>query len=236
MNLYDGSMKGKASVDVRGKTPKYRLATDVAGVQIDKLSMDFLGEEKAYMRGLSNLSLDVNTTDNSVAELKRALGGRVNLNAGNGALRDKELAAKVEKAIAFIKGREPKPSGEELVFDKLFGTFNITNGLSDNKDFKLDTPLIFANGIGKVDIGKSTTNYTISIGLSEEPGKFVIPITIKGPFDDLSYGIDLQAALKAKQTAVVEEKKEELKQDFEEKKQEKIDDLKEKLRDKFKFF
>ena len=236
MNLYDGSMKGEASVDVRGKTPKYRLATDVAGVQIDKLSMDFLGEEKAYMRGLSNLSLDVNTTGNSVAELKRALGGRVNLNAGNGALRDKELAEKVEKAIAFMKGREPKPSGEELVFDKLFGTFNITHGLSDNKDFKLDTPLIFANGIGKVDIGKSTTNYTISIGLSEEPGKFVIPITIKGPFDDLSYGIDLQAALKAKQTAVVEEKKEELKQDFEEKKQEEIDDLKEKLRDKFKFF
>ena len=58
------------------------------------------------------------------------------MNAGNGALRDKELASKVEKAAAFMKGREPKPTGEEVVFDKLFGTFNITNGLSDNKDFK----------------------------------------------------------------------------------------------------
>ena len=232
MNLYDGTMKGKASVDVRGKTPKYALATDLAGVQIDKLSIDFLGEEQAYMRGISNLSLDINTTGNSVGELKRALGGKVNLNAGNGALRDKELAAKVEKAAAFMKGREPKPTGEEVVFDKLFGTFNIANGLSDNKDFKLDTPLIFANGEGKIDIGQSKTDYTLSVGLSEEPGKFAIPITIKGPFDDLSYGIDLQAALKAKQTAIVEEKKEELKEEIEEKKAEKVEELKEKIGDK----
>ena len=234
MNLYDGTMKGKASMDVRGKTPKYAMASDLAGVQIDQLSIDFLGEEQAYMRGISNLSLDVNTTGNSVAELKRALGGNVKLNAGDGALRDKKMAANIEKAAAFMKGREPKPTGEEVVFDKLFGTFNIVNGLAGNKDFKLDTPLIIANGEGEVDIGQSKTDYVVSIGLSEEPGKFSIPITIKGPFDDLKYGVDLQAALKAKQTAVVEEKKEELKEDFEEKKAEKVEDLKEKLGDKLK--
>ena len=229
MNLYDGTMKGKASVNVRDKTPKYAMATDLAGVQIDKLSIDFLGEEQAYMRGISNLSLDVNTTGNSVAELKRALGGKVKVNANNGALRDKKMAANIEKAAAFMKGREPKPTGEEIVFDKLFGTFNITNGLAGNKDFKLDTPLIFANGEGEVDIGQSKTDYTLSIGLSEEPGKFAIPITIKGPFDNLSYGVDLQAALKAKQTAIVEEKKEELKEDIDEKKAEKVEELKEKI-------
>lgn len=236
MNLYDGTMKGKASVDVRGKTPKYGLATDLAGVQIDQLSIDFLGEEKAYMRGLSNLSLDIKTMGNSVAELKQALSGKMNLNAGDGALRDKKLASNVEKAAAFLKGREPKPTGEELVFDKLFGTFNITNGISDNQDFILNTPLIVAKGDGQVDIAKSATDYTIAIGLSEEPGKVAIPVTIKGPFDDLKYGVDLQAALKAKQEAVVEEKKEEIKEKFEEKKEEKVEELKEKLKDKLKFF
>jgi AsmA protein len=234
MNLYDGSMKGKASIDVRGDTPKYALATDLAGVQIDQLSIDFLGEEKAYMRGVCNLSLDINTVGNSVADLKRALDGNVKLDAGNGALRDAKMAANIEKAAAFMKGREPKPTGEEVVFDKLFGTFNIVNGLSDNKDFKFDSPIVFANGEGKVNIAESKTDYTISIGLSDEPGKYAIPITIKGPFDDLSYGIDLQAAIKAKQTAIVEEKKEELKEEFEEKKAEKVEELKEKLGDKLK--
>lgn len=232
MNLYDGTMKGKASVDVRGDTPKYALATDLAGVQISSLSKDFMGEDKAYIRGISNLSLDVNTVGNSIADLKRALDGNVKLNAGNGALQDKKLASNVEKAAAFLKGREPKPAGEELVFDKLFGTFNIANGLSDNKDFTLNTPLIIAKGIGKVNIAESKTDYTISIGLSEDPGKYAIPITIKGPFDDLKYGVDLKGALKAKQTAIVEEKKEELKEEFEEKKEEKKEELKEKLNEK----
>ena len=234
MNLYEGNMKGKASVDVRGDTPKYALATDLAGVQIDQLSIDFLGEEKAYMRGVSNLNLDINTAGNSIAELKKALAGKVKLDAGSGALRDAKMAANVEKAAAFMKGRDPKPTGEELVFDKLFGTFNINNGLSKNHDFKLDTPIIFAKGEGKVNIAESNTDYTISIGLSDEPGKFSIPITIKGPFDNLSYGVDLTAALKAKQTAIVEEKKEELKEEFEEKKEEKVEELKEKLGDKLK--
>ena len=234
MNLYDGSMKGKASVDVRGDTPKYALATDIANVAIDKLSIDFLGEEQAYIRGLSNLSLDVNTTGNSVAELKRALGGKVKLNAANGALRDAKLAANVEKAAAFLKGREAKPTGEELVFDKLFGTFNVTNGLSDNKDFTLNTPLIHAKGKGQVDIAKSATDYKIAIGLSEEPDKCGVPVSVKGPFEKLSYGVDVTAALKCVQSEKIAEKKEELKEEFEEKKEEKLKDLEDKLGDKLK--
>jgi len=234
MNLYEGNMKGKASVDVRGDTPKYALSTDLAGVQIDKLSMDFLGEEKAYIRGLSSLAFDINTAGNSVAELKRALGGKINLNASNGALIDKKLAANVEKAAALLKGREPKPAGEELVFDKLLGTFNITKGLADNKDFILNTPLIVAKGDGEVDIGQSETDYTISVGLSEEPGKCGVPVTVKGPFEKLGYGVDLAAALKCTQSEKIEEKKEELKEEFDEKKEEKLDELKDKLGDKLK--
>ena len=240
MNLYDGNMKGKASIDVRGDTPKYALATDLAGVQIDKLSIDFLGEEQAYIRGVSNLSLDINTAGNSIAELKKELDGKVNLNAANGALRDAELAAKVEKAAALLKQREAKPSGEELVFDKLFGTFNITNGLSDNKDFTLNTPLIHAKGEGKVNIAKSEADYKISIGLSEEPGKCGVPVTIKGPFDSPKYGLDTESLLKCTSSEKIAEKKEELKEEFEEKKEEKLDELKEKLggklKDKLKLF
>ncbi len=241
MNLYDGTMQGKASVDVRGDTPKYALATNIADVAIDKLSVDFLGEEQAYVRGVSNLSLDINTTGNSVAELKRALDGQVKLNAAEGALRDAKLAANVEKAAAFLKGREPKPTGEELVFDKLFGTFNITNGLSDNKDFTLNTPLIHAKGIGQVDIAKSTTDYEIAIGLSEEPDKCGVPISVKGPFEKLSYGVDAGAALKCAQAEKIAEKKEELQEKIDKKIEEEISDklgegLGESLKDKLKLF
>ena len=241
MNLYDGNMKGKASVDVRGDTPKYALATDLSGVQIDKLSIDFLGEEQAYIRGVSNLSLDIHTAGNSVADLKRALTGKVNLNAGNGALRDAKLASNVEKAAAFMQGREPKPTGEELVFDELFGTYNIVNGLAGNKDLTFKSPIINAKGDGKVDIAKSTTDYKIAIGLSDEKDSCGVPVSIKGPFEDLSYGVDVSAALKCAQAEKIAEKKEELQEKIDEKIDEEITEklgegIGKSIKDKLKLF
>ena len=241
MNLYDGTMKGKASVDVRGDTPKYALASDLKGVQIDKLSIDFLGEEKAYMRGVSNLSLNINTAGNSVADFKRTLGGKIKLDVANGALRDAELATKVEKAAAFLKQRDAKPSGEELVFDKLFGTFNITNGLLDNKDFTLNSPLLHAKGEGKVDIAKSEADYKILIGLSEETGKCEIPVFVKGPFENPKYGLDSEALLKCASAEKIAEQKEKIQEKIDEKIEEEISDklgesIGKSFKDKFKLF
>ncbi len=241
MNLYDGAMKGRASVDVRGDIPKYALATDLAGVQIDKLSIDFLGEEQAYIRGVSNLSLDVKTGGNSVAELKRELDGKVNLNATNGALRDAEFAAKVEKVVALLKQRDAKPSGEELVFDKLFGTFNITNGLTDNKDLTLSSPLVHVKGEGKVDIAKSEADYKFSIGLSEEPDKCGVPVTIKGPFENPKYGLDSEALLKCTSSEKIAEQKEKVQEKIDEKIEEEIsdkfgEDIGNAIKDKLKWF
>ena len=237
MNLYEGSMKGKTSLDVRKDTPKYSLATELAGVQIDQLSVDFLGEKQAYIRGTSNLSVNVGTAGNSVAQLKQALGGKVILDASDGALRDKKLAANVEKAVALLKAREPKPAGEELVFDKLFGTFNIMGGVADNNDFILNTPLLAAKGKGEIDIGQSETDYEISIALSDKEDSCGVPVKVKGPFEKLSYGVDLQAALKCTQSEKIEEKKEELKEKLEEKLQEELgEDLGKQLLDKIKLF
>ena len=237
MNLYEGKMKGKTSLDVRKETPKYALATDLAGVQIDQLSVDFLGEKQAYLRGTSNLDVDVTTSGNSVAQLKQALGGKVILNATDGALRDEKLAANVEKAVALLKQREPKPTGEELVFDKLFGTFHITKGVANNNDFIFNTPLLAAKGKGQIDIGQSKTDYEISIGLSEKEKSCGVPIKVKGPFEKLSYGVDIQAAIKCTQAEKIEEKKQELKEQLEEKIQEELgEDLGKELLDKIKLF
>ncbi|MGH1537095.1 MAG: AsmA family protein [Gammaproteobacteria bacterium] len=234
MNLYDGSMKGKASVDVRGDIPKYALATDIANVAIDKLSIDFLGEKQAYIRGVSNLSLNIHTTGNSVAQLKQALGGKVNLKATDGALRDAKLAANVEKAAALLKRRDAKPSGEELVFDELFGSYNIAKGIATNKDLTFASQVVNAKGEGTVDIGKSETDYKIAIGLSDDSSNCGVPVKIKGPFENPSYGLDTEALLKCTSSEKIAEKKEELKEEFEEKKEEKLKDLEEKLGDKLK--
>lgn len=237
MNLYGGTMKGKTSLDVRNNTPSYKLRTVIEGVQIDQLSVDFLGKEQAYIRGNSDLDLNLITIGNSVAQLKRELDGKLVLNAANGALRDKKLAANVEKAVALLKGREPKPTGEELVFDKLFGTFNIVKGVANNDDFILNTPLVAAKGKGEIDIGRSATDYEVSIGLAEKEESCGVPITVKGPFEKPRYGIDIRAALICTQSEKIEEKKQELKEKLDEKLQEELgEELGKGVLDKLKLF
>lgn len=224
MNLYQGNYTGSAGINVSGQTPRYHASSDLTGLAIDGLLADLSEQGKSIIRGQSALSFKVATSGERPSQLKQQLGGKASFKAEQGALQSKKLAQNVEKVIAFLKGREPKPAGEELVFDSLSATFDIDKGVASNNDLKLITPLIFADGRGEIDIADSGLDYVMAISLSEQADKAAIPITIKGPFDDPKYGVDLKAALKQKQEAVVEEKKEEIKQKINEEIGDKVGD------------
>ena len=227
MNLYQGAYTGSAGLNVSGKTPKYSASSDLKNLAVAGLMEDLSDDGKSIIRGKTQLAFNVTTSGDRPSTLTKRLNGNASFKAAEGALQSKKLAQNVEKVIAFLKGREPKPAGEELVFDSLAGTFNIQNGVAKNNDLKLITPLIYANGKGDINIGESDLDYVMAIGLSEEPGKAAIPITIKGPFEKPKYGVDFKAALNEKQKQVVEEKKEEVKEKINEK-------IKDKLGDKLK--
>ena len=224
MNLYQGSYTGSAGLNVSGATPKYTASSDLKNLAIEGLLADLSEKGKSVIRGKSELSFKVTTSGERVSTLKKRLNGNASFKAADGALQSEKLARNVEKVVAFLKGREPKPAGEELVFDSFAGTAVIKDGVAHNNDLKLITPLIYANGKGAIDIGASELDYVLAVGLSEEPGKAAIPITIKGSFEDPKFGIDFKAALKEKQKEVIEEKKEELKEKIDEKIGDKVGD------------
>ena len=226
MNLYEGTYTGSAGLNVSGATPKYAASSELKNLAIDGLLADLSDKGKSIIRGKSELSFKVTTTGDRVSTLKKRLNGNASFKASDGALQSKKLASNVEKVVAFLKGRKAKPSGEELVFDSFAGTAVIKDGVAKNNDLKLITPLIYANGKGDIDIGASELDYVLAVGVSEEPDKAAIPITIKGSFEDPKYGIDFKAALGEKQKEVVKEKKEELKEKINEKVGDKLKKLK----------
>ena len=230
LNLYEGTYTGSAGLNVSGATPKYSASSDLKNLAIAGLMEDLSEDGKSIIRGKTALSFKVTTSGDRPSVLKKRLNGSANFKASEGALQSEKLAKNVETVIAFLKGREPKPAGEELVFDSLGGTFNIQNGVAKNNDLKLVTPLIYGNGQGDIDIGNSELDYVMAIGLSDEPGKAAIPITIKGPFDKPKYGVDFKAAIKEKQKEVIEEKKEEVKEKINEKIGDKVGDKLKKLK------
>lgn len=224
INLYEGTYLGSAGVNVKGATPAYTASSELKNLAVAGLLEDLSEDGKSIIRGKSELAFKVTTTGDRVSTLKKRLNGTASFKASDGALQSEKLARNVEKVIAFMKGREPAAAGDELVFDSLSGTAKITNGVAKNDDMKLATPLIYADGAGDIDIGNEELDYRLAIGLSDEPNRAAIPLTIKGSFDDPKYGIDFQAALKEKQKEVIEEKKEEIKEKIDEKIKDKIGD------------
>ena len=226
MNLYEGTYSGSASLNVSGTTPKYSASSDLKNLQIAGLLADLSDDGKSFIRGRSGMAFNVMTSGDRVSTLKKQLNGSANFEAVEGALQSANLAKNVERVIAFLKQRPPKPTGEELVFDSLTGSANIKSGVLNNNDLKLVTPIIFGNGKGEVNLGADNIDYVMSVGLSEEAGKAAIPITIKGNLDDPKYSVDLQAALNEKQKEVIKEKTEEVKEKLNEKIGEKLKNLK----------
>ncbi len=230
MNLYKGAYTGSAGLNVAGSTPSYSASSELKDLAIEGLMADLSESGKSVIRGKSELAFTVTTTGDRVSTLKKRLNGTANFRASEGALQSKKLASNVEKVVAFLKGREPKPSGEELVFDSFAGTAAIQNGVAKNNDLKLITPLIYANGKGDIDIGASEMDYVLAVGISEDPDKAAIPITIKGPFDDPKYGIDFKAAISEKQKEIISEKKEEVKEKIDKEIGDKVGDKLKKLK------
>lgn len=225
INLYEGTYLGSAGVNVKAATPTYTASSELKNLAVAGLLEDLSEDGKSIIRGQSEFAFKVTTAGDRVSTLKKRLNGTANFKASNGALQSEKLARNIEKVIAFLKGREPAPAGEELVFDSLSGSAKITNGVAKNSDMKLITPLIYADGAGDINIGEEQLDYQLEVGLSDEPDRAAIPLAIKGSFEDPKYGIDFDAALKAKKDELIEEKKEEI--------QEKIDEkIKDKLGDK----
>ncbi|MCG6868835.1 MAG: AsmA family protein [Gammaproteobacteria bacterium] len=193
--LYDGRIDSGVIVDARPDTPAFQVNTSLKGVQLGGLLGD-LTQEQSYVRGSAALSFDLKTQGQRVSTLKRQLGGNAKLAVNKGALHDPELARKVEAAVAFLQRRQPRPTGEELIFDSLTGSARIDKGVLDNRDLRLDMPLILVRGEGKADIAAETVDYTLKLSLTEgsaDAKRVVVPITVKGPFASPSYGLDLEA-------------------------------------------
>lgn len=193
--LYGGKVEGGAESDVSGRTPRFTAHLDVRSVAVGDLLAD-MKASAAAIRGKGALTAKLHTRGDRVPELKRALGGDVSFSLVDGALRDPKLARTLEHVIAFLEDRPPRPAGEEILFESVRATGKIREGVLQNDDLEMITPLILAKGAGTVDIGADTVDYVLRVALAtggKARERTFVPITVKGPLGDLEYGLDLKS-------------------------------------------
>lgn len=198
--LYGGGIDSGLVMNVGNAVPTFDVAAELKAVQMGPL-MAALQQGKGYLDGTGSFTANLQTRGERMTELQRFLSGKLNLGVTDGALYDKKLAAKVEAAVAFLEGRSPRPAAEAILFESLTGTAVIDGGILNNRDLQLLTSLILAKGEGTANLVQNTLDYTLSLALaggSEDKKRVFVPITIKGPYADLKYGLDLDKIAKEK--------------------------------------
>ncbi len=209
---YEGN--GKGVITVNAKQTPYKISTNFSLDKIDAqpLLTDAAGFDK--LMGKGSLNWDLTTTGQSQKSFINALNGKVGFEFADGAVKGANIAEMVRKAKELIKGNLSAVSegldtgfdnSQQTDFSALKGSFVFTNGIGENTDLSLLSPLIRITGSGKIDLPMTTVDYRLVTGIvdsiegqgtTDDSTGFKIPLRIKGPFHDVGYSLDVSEAAK----------------------------------------
>ncbi|MEM9604636.1 MAG: AsmA family protein [Pseudomonadota bacterium] len=163
--LYDGGIDARLGVDVRGETPQFSAAAALSGVQAQPLLNDFAEFDKLLGSGLINL--DIATAGNTVGELSAALGGTASFSFVDGAIDGINIAAQLRRVLASFGRSDASDSDEPLRTDfaKFSASADIVQGVIDNVDLDLRSPLLRLAGQGTVSLPGETVDYLLKPAL-----------------------------------------------------------------------
>ncbi len=234
--FYQGNYTGKVNLNVAGKSPVMNIEQHLANLQAGPLVKDLTGQDKFDGKGSFNAKL--NTRGNSINAIKRSLGGTLDFNFADGAVKGFNLAKAIRETKAKFSGSAAPASDapNQTDFSKLSGSAVISKGVLTNKDLLAKSPYLRITGAGKVNLVPETLDYTVKAvivstakgqggeGLDDLKG-IPVPIHLTGPYASPDYSVDWGQVLAGSQKAKLEEKKEEMKQKFKSKLQDKLKGL-----------
>lgn len=159
VQLYDGHGKGFVNVDATGKA-----ANIGANFALDSLSaLPFLTDaaDMKWLSGKAKVGMQLAATGTSQLELVQTLNGRTDVKFADGAI----VGFNVPGAIRGISqgnlsGLKAAPT-EKTDFSELSASFNIVNGVAQNQDLQMVSPLLRVTGAGAVHLPPRTVDYTV---------------------------------------------------------------------------
>ena len=233
--FYQGNFDGKTVLNVAGDTPKLTVNASLHNLKAGPLLKDLA--EKDVMDGTGRFKMDINSSGNTLTDIKQALGGTLSFRFEDGAVKGVNLAKLLRETKAKFDGKPLPPSNEpeQTDFSELSGSAKITRGVLNNQDLSAKSPFLRVRGAGTVDLVQEILNYTVqatvvasSKGQGGESLKDLeglnIPVKLTGPYAAPKYSVDWGKVLLSSQKAKVDEKVEEKKQELKEKLQDKLGD------------
>lgn len=205
-NMYEGEYRGKVTVDAREDSLKLSMDENLSGIKAGPLLDDLTGEGK--ISGTVNANARLTGQGKNVSGIKETLSGDGGFEFKDGALKGINIAQTIRNAQARLKGQQPQTDGpQETDFSALKGSFTADNGLVENTDLELTSPLLRVTGNGTADLVSEAIDYALRVAIVgslegqggqalQELKGVTIPLKIGGTFSDPKPSVDLQNLIK----------------------------------------
>lgn len=225
-DLYGGKLTASALLDSSQKVASYRFNKSLKGVKVRDLLKD--AADVDFLSGGANFSLAGSGRSLLVDKIKQNLKAKGDFSVTDGSLYGVNIPQMIRSAQAKLKGdfSESDTGEEKTDFSSLTGSFHVSNGVANNPDLNMSSPLIRLAGAGSANIIKETLDYKLKTSLvgslkgqgGDDLSGVDIPLKISGTFAEPKYALDTSGLLDSK----IEQEKEKVK-----------DKLKDKLLEKF---
>ncbi len=186
-NLAGGNVTEQASVDVAAYPARWKESAHVTDVQAGPLLKALANTD--MLTGKMAMETDLRATGLTEAGVG-TLNGRGKVMFRDGKLKGFDIAGALRK---FTNPTAYKAGPKETDFAQLSGSFKITNGVLDNRDLFLSSPLLRVTGEGIVNLVSKTMDYHVKprvVGTLKGQGGsllrkgLTVPLHITGSFED----------------------------------------------------
>ncbi len=162
-SLYGGSLSAGFRLSVQ-ETAKLALKQKLTAIQINPLLNDISGESK--FNGKGNAVLELSTEGNTIAAMRKALGGNIALALTRGSIGGINMtsalvAGKDQLGVQDGELRQSAKFTEQTDFSELKTSFDINNGVARSSEFILKSPLITCKGEGEYTLDSGNLEYRL---------------------------------------------------------------------------
>lgn len=215
--LYQGTLWMDLLANVQGTLPNLTLKGRLEGVQLGDLLQDLNGRDP--VNGLATIKTDLTATGDTVKLLKSRLNGSAQFSLKEGAVKGVDVAQLLDEAARLLEGLPvtDRAGTGATAFTALDGSVTIKNGVVENRDLLLVSPLLRVQGAGLLDWPADRVDYQLQASVVEalqgKGGRTVaaltgitIPIQAAGSLTDLAWKLDVKTALEQSAAKKAKEK------------------------------
>jgi AsmA protein len=202
LGVAGGTVDIKVTIDASQPKAVLAFQATIANTQALPLLKSFAGTDR--LSGTANFNANGQAVGSNQKQIVETLNGGGGFKFLDGAIHGINIAETIRSLGSLGFGEEGPP--QKTDFAEISGTFNIVNGLLENRDFQMLAPLLRVTGAGLVPLPPQTVDYNAELKLvASTAGQggdaalagLPIPVSITGPWADPSYDVDWGSLLGA---------------------------------------